>query len=157
MAGWHDRHARHANPQIGHSRAICGGFVRSAVTRCRYALSIATHDELLGHPVYGNSWEGFVVDNIVNALPSYAQPFFYRTADGTEIDLVIEMALNRLWAIEIKASHTPKLEHGFHLACDDLSVEEKFVVSPGTDEFPIKNDVTVISLPGLLDKLAALS
>jgi uncharacterized protein len=111
----------------------------------------------LGHPVYGKSWEGFVIESILNALPAYAQPFFYRTADGTEIDLVIEMAPNRLWAIEIKASHTPKLGLGFHMACEDLPIEEKFVVYSGMDEFPIKGNVTVISLTGMLGRLATLS
>lgn len=120
-------------------------------------LNIVDYDQLLGHPVYGKSWEGFVIESILNALPAYAQPFFYRTADGTEIDLVIEMAPNRLWAIEIKASHTPKIGRGFHMACDDLPVEEKFVVYAGMDEFPINNDVTVISLTGMLDKLVELS
>ena len=120
-------------------------------------LNIVDYDQLLGHPVYGKSWEGFVVESILNALPAYAQPFFYRTADGTEIDLVIEMAPNRLWAIEIKASHTPKLGRGFHMACEDLPIEEKFVVYAGMDEFPINNDVTVVSLPSMLDKLATLS
>lgn len=67
------------------------------------------------------------------------------------------MAPNRLWAIEIKASHTPKLGRGFHMACEDLPVEEKFVVYAGMDEFPINNDVTVISLTGMLDKLVELS
>lgn len=120
-------------------------------------LNIVDYDQLLGHPVYGKSWEGFVIESILNALPAYAQPFFYRTADGTEIDLLIEMAPNRLWAIEIKASHTPKLGRGFHMACEDLPVEEKFVVYAGMDEFPINNDVTVISLTGMLDKLVELS
>ena len=78
------------------------------------------------------------------------------TADGTEIDLVIEVAPNRLWAIEVKGRHTSKLERGSHLACEDLSIEEKFVVYPGMDAFPIENDVTVISLTSMLDKLAAL-
>ncbi len=120
-------------------------------------LNIVDYDQLLGHPVYGKSWEGFVIESILNALPAYAQPFFYRTADGTEIDLVIEMAPNRFWAIEIKASHTPKLGRGFHMACEDLPIEEKFVVYAGMDEFPINNDVTVVSLPSMLDKLATLS
>uniref|UniRef100_UPI004047FD3D ATP-binding protein n=1 Tax=Orrella sp. TaxID=1921583 RepID=UPI004047FD3D len=120
-------------------------------------LNIVDYDQLLGHPVYGKSWEGFVIESILNALPAYAQPFFYRTADGTEIDLVIEMAPNRLWAIEIKASHTPKLGRGFHMACEDLPIEEKFVVCSGMVEFPINNDVTVVSLPSMLDKLATLS
>jgi predicted AAA+ superfamily ATPase len=119
-------------------------------------LNIKDYDELLGHPVCGKSWEGFVIENILNMLPSHVQPFFYRTTNGAEIDLVLELAPNKLWAIEIKASHVPKLERGFYAACQDLPFAEKFVVYAGHDEFPIKDDVTVTSLAGILHKVGQL-
>lgn len=119
-------------------------------------LNIKNYDELLGHPVCGKSWEGFVIENILNMLPSHVQPFFYRTANGAEIDLVLELASNKLWAIEIKASHIPKLERGFHVACQDLPLAEKFVVYAGSDEFPIKDGVTVTSLAGILQRIVQL-
>lgn len=50
-----------------------------------------------------------------------------------------------------------KLGRGFHMACEDLPIKETFVVYAGMDEFPINNDVTVVSLPSMLDKLATLS
>lgn len=119
-------------------------------------LNIKSHDELLGHPVCGKSWEGFVIENILNMLPPHVQPFFYRTSNGAEIDLVLELAPNKLWAIEIKASHVPKLERGFHVACQDLPFAEKFVVYAGSDEFPINDDITVISLAGILQRVRQL-
>ena len=119
-------------------------------------LNIKDYDELLGHPVCGKSWEGFVIENILNVLPSHVYPFFYRTANGAEIDLVLELEPNRLWAIEIKASHVPKLERGFHAACEELPIAEKFVVYAGRDEFPIKNNVTVTSLVGMLQRVERL-
>jgi len=61
-----------------------------------------------------------------------------------------------LWAIEIKASHAPKLERGFHAACQDLPLAEKFVVYAGSDEFPIKDNVTVTSLAGILQRIRQL-
>ena len=79
-------------------------------------LQIPNYEALLGHPIFGKSWEGFVVESIINALPDGAQPCFYRISAGAEIDLVIEFGLDENWAIEIKASHTPKLEKGFHIA-----------------------------------------
>jgi len=119
-------------------------------------LNITDNDQLLGNPIYGKSWEGFVIESILNLLPAYVQPFFYRTADGAEIDLVLEVAPNKLWAIEIKASRTPKLERGFITASEDLPFEEKFVVYSGNEEFPIRGNVTVTSLMGILKRVRAL-
>jgi hypothetical protein len=120
-------------------------------------LNISNYDQLLGHPVCGKSWEGFVIETLLNLLPTHVQPFFYRTADGAEIDLLLEIAPNKLWAIEIKASHTPKLERGFHSACEDLPCEEKFVIYAGEQDFPIKDDVIATSLNGMIERLSALS
>ncbi len=53
-------------------------------------LNITSLDDLLGHPVVGASWEGFIVENILSILPIGATAWFYRTSAGAEIDLVIE-------------------------------------------------------------------
>ncbi len=47
-------------------------------------LNIESHEELLGHPVVGASWEGFVVENLIAAAPPDAAPLFYRTAAGRD-------------------------------------------------------------------------
>ena len=53
------------------------------------------YDELLGHAFCGKSWEGFVIENILNMLPSPVQAFFYRTTNGAEIEWVLEVAPNK--------------------------------------------------------------
>jgi hypothetical protein len=67
--------------------------------------------ELYGHPVFGASWEGWCIEQVITRLPLW-QPFFYRTSSGEEIDLVLTKGRKRL-AFEIKASLTPHLSKGF--------------------------------------------
>jgi len=68
-------------------------------------LGIETHDELLGHPVVGASWEGFMIENLLAVAPSRARASFYRTARGAEIDLLLELGTRHgTWAIEIRSN-----------------------------------------------------
>ena len=73
-----------------------------------------------------------------------------RTSAGAEIDLLIEFGAEKYWAIEIKSSHAPKVKKGFHIACDDLGAQRKFVIYPGDDNFPMNNDVECYSLSSFL-------
>jgi uncharacterized protein len=109
-------------------------------------LEIGTLDQLLGHPVAGPSWEGFVIETLVHAAGPSAIPLFYRTADGTEADLVLERGGKPIVAIEIKRNSAPKIGHGFTIACDDLGVTHRFVVSSGDETYPTKGNITVHSL-----------
>ena len=54
-------------------------------------LNIGDEESLLGHPVVGASWEGFVMENLVAAAPMRSIPLFCRTAAGAEIDLLLEI------------------------------------------------------------------
>ena len=116
-------------------------------------LQIPNYETLLGHPILGKSWEGFVIETIINALPAGAHPFFYRTSAGAEVDLVIEFGLDDYWAVEIKANRTPSLKKGFHVACEDLKVKQKFVVYTGEDKFPTNHDTTILSLAHFIEEL----
>ncbi len=57
---------------------------------CHALLGIKNLDALLGHPVCGMSWEGFVMENLTGVLPSLSQMGYYRSSGGAEVDLVIE-------------------------------------------------------------------
>ena len=116
-------------------------------------LQIRDYEGLLGNPILGKSWEGFVIENIVSILPFGVHPYFYRTTAGAEIDLLLQFALDDYWAIEIKASRTPKLNRGFHMACEDLKVKRKYVVYGGEEGFPIGNETTVLSLSNFIKVL----
>jgi len=81
---------------------------------------------------------------------------FYRTAAGAEIDLVLELpGKHGLWAIEIKRSLAPKLDRGFHLACDDVAPEARFVVYGGVEPFPIAKGTEALPVADLCERLAA--
>ncbi len=118
-------------------------------------LGIATYNELAGHPVFGMSWEGFVVENLLSVLPHRTLPGFYRTAAGTEVDLVLEFPNRKKWAVEVKAGPAPSLTKGFYLALEDIKPERSFVVYPGADRYPVAEGIEVIGLAELAGELAA--
>ena len=116
-------------------------------------LGIDNLEALLSNPVLGKSWEGFVIENIHAVLPRRSETFFYRTAAGAEIDLVIKLPEAQIWAVEIKHGISPKLSKHFNQTCDDIGATKKYVVYGGDDEFPIGEDTIVISLRRLMEKL----
>ncbi len=116
-------------------------------------LGIGDHESLLSNPVQGKSWEGFVIENVLSALPRLAEAYFYRTAAGAEIDLLLKLPGKELWAVEIKRSLAPKISRGFHLACADVKATRKYVVYGGHDEFPIEGETVVVSLETMMSKL----
>ena len=108
-------------------------------------LGIRSQEELLGHPVVGASWEGMLIENILNALPSTVRPSFYRTFSGAEIDLVLEFSAKERWAIEIKRSlDDPRPAKGFYVACDDLKVSRRIVLYPGKETYPLDQQTEVV-------------
>jgi uncharacterized protein len=116
-------------------------------------LGIQDYHALLSNPILGQSWEGFVIENIHSVLPPLAETYFYRTAAGAEIDLVIKMPNSEIWAVEIKHGVAPKLAKHFSQICDDVGATQKYIVYGGDDEFPVGNHLSVISLPKFMEKL----
>lgn len=116
-------------------------------------LNLTTLDDVLGHPVVGASWEGFVIENLLSCLPVGATPWFYRTSAGAEIDLIIEQSPRKKYAIEIKRSLSPAVSKGFYLGCDDIGATQRFIVYPGKERFPTSGDTTVIPLMAMMDEL----
>ena len=116
-------------------------------------LGIGSLEQLAGHPVVGESWEGCVVETLLGVLPPLARPHFYRTSAGAEIDLVIDYADGRRWAIEIKRSLSAKVRRGFHLACADIEPNRAFVVHAGDDRYPVAQGVEGIGVRELAQEL----
>ena len=110
--------------------------------------------ELYGHPVFGASWEGWCIEQIIAQLPLW-QPFFYRSSSGEEIDLILIKGEKRL-AFEIKASLTPHLSRGFPDTLEMLKPEHIRVVCPMTDPgYPIRNGAHVVGISECLKELDA--
>ena len=113
-------------------------------------LKIESHEDLFSHPVYGSSWETTVIENIIAKYHNWDHAF-YRTANGNEIDLILSKA-NRVIAIEIKSSPTPKLSRGFWTAIEDIKATESYVIAPVRMPFPIERDVMIYPLEEFLEK-----
>lgn len=120
-------------------------------------LHISSFEALLGHPVLGSSWEGFVVENIIRILSGKWKYSYYRSSSQAEIDLVLENSENEIWAVEIKRSVAPSVKKSFHDACRDVGATKKFVLYNGSEQFPLANDTEAIGLIGFLKLLGQFS
>jgi hypothetical protein len=124
-------------------------------------LGLEGHEDILGHPVAGGSWEGFVLENLLSAAPERVSASFYRTSAGAEIDLLLQVPGQvpggELWAIEIKRGLTPKLGKGFHHAREDLKPARSFIVYSGNERYKKAENVEAIGLRELSEELAGLA
>ena len=108
---------------------------------------------MVGHPVVGPSWEGFVIENLMAAAGEQRVPYFFRTEDGAEIDLVFERGGAVELAIEIKRTTAPDVSKGFRLACAALKPREAYVVHGGVDEWRMRDGVTATSRGRLMRQM----
>ena len=118
--------------------------------------NLRDRNELFGLAAIGNSWEGYVMEQIIPALRPPAQAFFYRTSAGAEIDLVIADGMNPLASIEVKFADVPSLTKGTYLAINDLKTPHNFVVTPAAREHSLREDIVACDLSTVLGHLRGL-
>lgn len=116
-------------------------------------LGLGSLDALLGHPIVGASYEGFVIENLLSAAPRTVTPYFYRTSAGAEVDLLLVWPSGERWAIEIERSLSPRAKRGFHHASIDLEPARRFLVYPGKEAYQIKEGLEVVPLAALAREL----
>ncbi|MBI2889909.1 MAG: ATP-binding protein [Nitrospirae bacterium] len=120
-------------------------------------LGIPTRRELLVRPWVGASWEGFVIEQILNTLQAEGRtfrPYFFRTSDGTEIDLLIEMD-SRRWAFEIKLSSAPGREDFDRLRkAGGLVGADKLVLVSRTERVASAGNEASLNLTATIDLLS---
>jgi hypothetical protein len=107
-------------------------------------LGLRDLDAVLGHPVAGSSWEGFVIEQLIAAAPQ-AQASFYRTSHGAEVDLVLEFKSGETWVIEIKRSSAPTVSKGFYIAANDVKASRKLLVAAVDSAYPMRDGVEVLN------------
>lgn len=100
-------------------------------------LNIGDRNSLLGHPVYGSSWEGFCLENILARCRRTMQASFFRTVRGAEIDLLLEQGETKV-AVELKASSSAKPQRGFWTALKDLKIDRAWIIAPLNEGYPIR-------------------
>jgi len=115
-------------------------------------------EDVLSHPIAGESWEGFVIENLIRCAPERTQASYYRTSAGAEIDLVLDMGGKQgIWAIEIKRSVAPKISKGFHNALNDIQPDKAFIVYAGDERYAKGKGIEAIGLTGLCFMLRNLT
>jgi predicted AAA+ superfamily ATPase len=103
-------------------------------------LGLKNREQLFGHPVMGNSWETYVIENLAANLPLGWELGFWRTSGGSEIDLLLLSGGKVEIAVEIKAGLTPKPGRGFYQGCQDLQPHESWVIYPGSRIISLNRD-----------------
>ncbi|MBO0932581.1 ATP-binding protein [Fibrella sp. HMF5036] len=109
-----------------------------------------TYDALLGHPVAGASWEGYVIEQIRRVVGNDWSFYYYRTHAGAEIDLLLIAPNGKKVAIEIKLSNAPTVSKGFYSSLDDLQADYQFVIIPTGESYPKDNNLWVCNLTDFL-------
>lgn len=117
-----------------------------------YLLNIETFDQLQGNPILGNSWEGYVIEQICQLLPERMEPYFYRTQDGAECDLVLTKAGVPEIGIEIKYTSSPKISRGNKQSFADLRTKMNYITTPKSDDYLVAENIRVCSLNDFLIK-----
>lgn len=97
-----------------------------------------------------------MIENLLSVALPRTKGRFYHTAAGAEMDLVLELAGRKCWAIEIKSGLTPIIGKGFHNAIEDIQPDKSFVVYSGNDRYPLAENTEVISLLELAKMLSEM-
>ena len=114
-------------------------------------LSITNLHNLLAHPKAGASWEGFILEQILN-ITKPSELFFWATQSGAELDLFF-MHNGKRYGIEVKFNEAPKKTKSMLIALEYLNLEHLWVIYPGKHIYPINKRITVYPLRNI-DKLS---
>ena len=109
-------------------------------------LGISTSIMLEGHPMKGNSWEGYVIEQIsLHAQNQYGM-YFYRTHQGAECDLVLTIANKPEIAVEIKYTSAPRVSKGLRSSIEDLGTQKNFIICLCEEVYPVAENITACNL-----------
>jgi hypothetical protein len=108
---------------------------------CCYLLGIHDSETLLGSPYLGNLFETMIVIDFLKRFLHFGDKpamYYFRTRDGLEVDLVIEIA-GYLYLYEIKSSMTILPKHAVSLKrmINDFGsiIKEAAIISGTEDDF----------------------
>jgi len=109
-------------------------------------LGIETFDDLLANTVVGASWEGYAIENLIAANAGF-KPYFIRTSNGAEIDLILEKGKERK-IYEFKFSKAPSPSRGFYEIVQDLEAEntKTYIVAPVDESYEYKKNIWITNL-----------
>lgn len=111
---------------------------------------VTDFNNLSGNPIVGSSWESFVVNQLLALKKNQVDLYFYRTHQGTEVDLVFTKGLTVVATAEIKYSNSPQLTKGNFQAFADLNAPMNYVITPSSDDYIFKERIRICSLKAFI-------
>jgi len=117
-----------------------------------YLASVTDFEQLQGKVLIGNSWEGYVIEQIRELVPPDINLYYYRTHNGAECDLLLVKGLQPISAIEIKYTSAPRIPKGFNIAIEDLGTRDNYIITPYSDSYMKSKNLRVCSLIEYLDQ-----
>jgi len=112
-------------------------------------LGIKTEAEILRHPSCGASWEGFVIEEVINAVEP-DDVYYWATHQGAEIDLILFKG-GKMYGVEIKRQDAPTMTPSMRIALEDLKLERIVVIYPGTKRYELHKKVSAVPFVQIID------
>jgi predicted AAA+ superfamily ATPase len=110
-------------------------------------LSLPDWASLLAHPRVGASWEGFAIEQALQAIRP-AEAYFWATHSGVELDLLF-FHRGRRYGVEAKFSEAPEVTRSMRVALEDLALDHLWVLHPGPHTYPVHEKITVCAIADL--------
>jgi predicted AAA+ superfamily ATPase len=112
-------------------------------------LGLTDWHSLLAHPRVGASWEGFAIEQVLQAIRP-AEAYFWATHNGAELDLLF-FHRGRRYGVEAKFSEAPTVTRSMHVALADLCLDHLWILHPGPHTYPVQERITVWAIGDLPD------
>jgi uncharacterized protein len=119
-------------------------------------LRIPGFDALQGHPMLGQSFEGYVLEQVCSSIPAGLSPAFWGVHSGAEIDIILHDGARPVAAIEVKYGDKVRPGRGFHETLSDLSIKKSWVVHSGTARWQVTDGTEALGLGDLLQEISSL-
>jgi hypothetical protein len=104
-------------------------------------LNLPDFQTLHGYPRVGASWEGFAIEQVLQAVKP-SQAFFWATHSGAEVDLFF-IFHGRRYGVECKFSEAPKITKSINQAIESLNLAHLWIIHPGEHPYPLSKQVSV--------------
>jgi predicted AAA+ superfamily ATPase len=111
-------------------------------------LGIDSRVDLLRHPRVGATWEGLVIDECIRQFGETMTPYFWRTSNGAELDLLLVRGDMRV-GIEVKRTDAPRITPSMRSALTDLQLDRLTVYYPGRRRYALSDQVEVVPVSEL--------
>jgi len=119
-------------------------------------LGIRTHDDLLGHPKSGATWEGFLLTQVTQRLGARREEcFFWSTYQGAKLDLLVVRGKRRI-GFEMKRSEAPEVTKSMQIAMADLGLDELVVLHGGKHSWSMGKRMRAVAAGAIQDEIAPL-